>query len=144
LQSLSDVIDATVAPRRTNTILLTVFGGLAVVLAAIGVFAVLSYGVATRTREIGVRVALGAQRGDVVGLIMRQGVALTGVGIVVGLAGAFALSRFVSSILYEVSPHDARVFVAAPVVLALVAAAATLLPALRATRVDPLTALRED
>jgi putative ABC transport system permease protein len=144
LQSMSDVVAATVAPRRTNTILLTVFGALAVLLAAVGVYAVLSYGVAQRTREIGVRVALGAQRGDVVGLIVREGAALSAVGILIGLAGALALSRFIGSILYQVSPHDVRVFLAAPVLLGVVAVAATLLPALRATRVDPLTALREE
>jgi len=144
LQSMSDVIAATVAPRRTNTVLLTVFGTLAVLLAAVGVYAVLSYGVAQRTREIGVRVALGAQRSDVVGLIVREGAALSAVGIVIGLAGAFALSRFIGSILYQVSPHDVRVFLVAPLVLSVVAVAATLIPALRATRVDPLTALREE
>jgi putative ABC transport system permease protein len=144
LQSMDDVIAATVAPRRTNTILLTVFGVLAVVLAAVGVYAVLSYGVTQRTREIGVRVALGAQRRDVLSLIVREGAALSSFGILIGLAGAFALSRFVSAILYEVSPHDPRVFIAAPLILGVVAVTATLMPALRATRVDPLTALRQE
>ena len=144
LQPMSDVIAATVAPRRTSTVLLTLFGGLAVALAAVGVFAVLAYGVAQRTREIGVRVALGAQQTDVLRLIMREGLVLTGIGVVLGSAGAFALSRFVSSILYEVSPHDPEVFVAAPVALVIVAAAATLVPALRASKVDPLTALRAE
>jgi putative ABC transport system permease protein len=144
IQSMNDVIASSVAPRRTNTVLLTLFGGLAVVLAAVGVYAVLSYGVTQRTREIGVRVALGAQRGDVVGLIVRQGAALSAVGIAIGLAGAFALSQFLGAMLYEVSPHDPRVFIAAAVILGLVAVSAMLLPALRATRVDPLTALRED
>ena len=144
VQSMLDVIASSVTPRRTNTVLLTLFGGLAVVLAAVGVFAVLSYGVTQRTREIGVRIALGAQRADVVRLIVREGAVLSAVGIAIGLAGAFALSRFVNAILYEISPHDPRVFVAAPLVLGLVALGATLIPALRATRVDPLTALREE
>ena len=144
LQPLSDVIAATVAPRRTSTVLLALFGALAVVLAAVGVYAVLSYGVSQRTREIGVRVALGAQRGDVVGLIMREGAAMSAIGIAIGIAGAYALSRFLSAILYEVSPHDLRVFIAAPLALGSIAVVATLLPALRATRVDPLTALREE
>ncbi|HEY2165458.1 MAG TPA: FtsX-like permease family protein [Gemmatimonadaceae bacterium] len=144
LQPLADVIANTVAPRRTNAILLTLFGILAVTLAAIGVFAVLSYGVAQRTREIGVRVALGAQRRDVIGLIAQQGFALAAIGIVIGMAGALALSRFLASVLYQVSPRDPRVFVAAPILLGLVAMAATLAPAFRATRVDPLTALREE
>jgi putative ABC transport system permease protein len=144
LQPMSDVIATTVAPRRTNSILLTVFGVLAVALAAVGVFAVLSYGVAQRTREIGVRVALGAQRGDVIGLVARQGFTLAIVGIVIGMAGALALSRFLAAVLYQVSPHDPRVFVAAPILLGLVAMAATLAPAIKATGVDPLTALREE
>jgi ABC-type antimicrobial peptide transport system permease subunit len=144
VQSMLDVIASSVTPRRTNTVLLTLFGGLAVVLAAVGVFAVLSYGVTQRTREIGVRIALGAQRADVVRLIVHEGAVLSAVGIAIGLAGAFALSRFVNAILYEISPHDPRVFVAAPLVLGLVALGATLIPALRATRVDPLTALREE
>lgn len=144
LQPMANVIATTVAPRRTNTILLTLFGALAVSLAAVGVFAVLSYGVAQRTREIGVRVALGAQRGDVVGLIARQGLVLAAIGVAIGTAGALALSRFLSSVLYEVSPRDPRVFVTAPLLLLAVAMVATLGPALRATRVDPLTALREE
>jgi putative ABC transport system permease protein len=144
LQPMSDVIAKTVAPRRTNAILLTLFGVLAVTLAAVGVFAVLSYGVAQRTREIGVRIALGAQRRDVIGLIARQGFALAIVGIMIGMAGALALSRFLAAVLYQVSPHDPRVFVAAPILLGLVALAATLAPAIRATGVDPLTALREE
>jgi predicted permease len=144
LQSMSDVISTSVAPRRTNTVLLSLFGALAVVLAAVGVYAVLSYSVTQRTREIGVRVALGAQRNDVVRLIVRQGAVLSVTGIVLGLAGAFALSRFVGALLYEVDPHDPRIFIGAPVLLGLVAIVAMLTPAMRATRVDPLTALRED
>jgi putative ABC transport system permease protein len=144
MQPMADVIATSVAPRRTNTMLLTLFGALAVVLAAVGVYAVLSYDVTQRTREIGVRVALGAQRRDVMALIGRQGFVLSAIGIAIGLAGAFALSRFVSAMLYEVDPHDPRVFIGAPVLLGLVAALAMLVPALRATRVDPLTALRED
>ena len=144
MATMSDVIDTTVAPRRTNTILLALFGSLAVVLAAVGVFAVLSYGVEQRRREIGVRVALGAQRGDVVGLVVRQGVALAGVGALIGLAAAFVVSRFVASMLYAVSPRDPFVFVGSAAVIAVVALAATLGPAVRATAVDPLTALREE
>jgi predicted permease len=144
MATMSDVIDTTVAPRRTNTILLALFGSLAVVLAAVGVFAVLSYGVEQRRREIGVRVALGAQRADVISLVVRDGVALAGVGALIGLAAAFVVSRFVASMLYAVSPRDPGVFVGSAVVIAVVALAATLGPAARATSVDPLTALREE
>jgi ABC-type antimicrobial peptide transport system permease subunit len=100
--------------------------------------------VAQRTREIGVRVALGAQRRDVVGMIVREGARLTMLGVGIGLVGAYWLSRFVSSLLYGIGPQDPRVFAAAPIVLAAVAAAATWVPARRATRVDPITALREE
>jgi putative ABC transport system permease protein len=144
LATMSDVIEKTVAPRRTNTILLTMFGGLAVLLAAVGVFAVLSYGVEQRRREIGVRVALGAQRADVVALIVREGITLTGAGAAIGAVAAFALSRFVASILYEVSPHDPRIFVGSIAVLAIVALGATLGPAMRATAIDPLAAIRDE
>lgn len=144
LSSMSDVVSATVAPRRTNTILLTVFGALAVLLSAVGVYAVLSYGVAQRTREIGIRVALGAQRREVLDLVMRQGTSFAVIGIAVGLAGAWALSKYVGSLLYLVSPHDPRVFAGSAIVLALIALGATLLPALRATRVDPIDALRQE
>jgi putative ABC transport system permease protein len=144
LQSMDDVIDATVAPRRTNTVLLTIFGLTALLLAGVGVYAVLSYGVTQRTREIGVRVALGAQRGDVVRLVAGQGTVLAGAGITLGLVGAYALSQLLASILYGVNPHDVRVFAAAPGTLAVIAVAAIVVPAIRASRVDPLTALRQE
>ena len=144
IRRMDEVIAASIAPRRTNTILLAVFGGIAVLLATIGVYAVLSYGVAQRTREIGVRVALGAQRRDVVGMIVGDGARLAILGVSIGLLGAYLLSRFVSSLLYGVSPQDPRVFVAAALGLAAVACAAAWVPALRATRVDPITALREE
>jgi ABC-type antimicrobial peptide transport system permease subunit len=144
MRRMDEVIAASIAPRRTNTILLVLFGALAVLLATVGVYAVLSYGVGQRTREIGVRVALGAQRRDVIRMIVGDGVRLTVLGVGIGLLGAYWLSRFVSSLLYGVSPQDPRVFIAAPIVLAAVAAVAAWIPALRATRVDPITALREE
>ena len=144
LRRMDEVIAASIAPRRTNTILLVIFGGLAVVLATIGVYAVLSYGVAQRTREIGVRVALGAQRRDVVGMIVGDGARLTLLGVTIGLLGAYWLSRFVSSLLYGVSAQDPRVFIVATLGLAIVGCAAAWIPARRATRVDPITALREE
>jgi putative ABC transport system permease protein len=144
VQPLDDVIAATAAPRRTNTLLLSIFGGLAVVLAALGVYAVLAYSVTQRTREIGVRAALGAQRGDVVRLVLRQGAALACAGIILGIAGAYAMSRIIQSLLYDVAAHDASVFIAAPLALLVVALAATALPAFRAARVDPMVALRSE
>jgi predicted permease len=144
VRTMSDVIASSVGSRRTNTFLLTTFGAVALVLAGVGVYGVLSYGVTQRTREIGVRVALGAQRSDVVRLVVREGILLAGFGIAIGLAGAYALSRTLSSILYQVSPHDIRVFATAPLVLGAIALLAVLLPAMRATRVDAMTALRTD
>jgi putative ABC transport system permease protein len=143
-RSMEAVLANAVAPRRTNTVLLVIFGVIAATLASIGVYGVLAYGVAQRTREIGVRVALGAQRQDVVRLIAGQGVILTAIGIAIGVAGAFALSRLLESLLYEVSVHDPRIFVAAPILLAIVALIATCLPAIRAMRVDPMEALRQE
>jgi predicted permease len=144
MRRMDEVIAASIAPRRTNTILLVVFGGLAVLLATIGVYAVLSYGVAQRTREIGVRVALGAQRRDVVRMIVGDGARLALLGVTIGLLGAYWLSRFVSSLLYGISAQDPRIFVGAALGLSAVACAAAWVPARRATRVDPITALREE
>jgi putative ABC transport system permease protein len=144
MRTMDDVINSSVASRRTNTFLLTVFGAAALLLAGVGVYGVLSCGVSERTREIGVRVALGAQRNDLVKLVVRQGTLLATAGIVIGLAGACVLSRIMASILYEVSPRDPRVFAGAPLLLAVVSVLAVLLPALRATRVDPIVALRNE
>jgi putative ABC transport system permease protein len=143
-RSMDDVVARAVAPRRTNTLLLVIFGATAAILAAIGVYGVLAYGVAQRTREIGVRVALGAQRADVVRLVVGEGATLTIIGVAIGVAGAYALSRLLESLLYEVSVHDPRIFLGAPLLLVVVAIVATLVPARRAARVDPMTALREE
>ena len=121
-----------------------VFGVIALFLAAIGVYGVISYGVSQRTREIGVRVALGAQSGDVLGLVVRQGMLLAGFGIAAGLAGSFGVTRVVKSLLIGVSPTDPVSFVGVAVFLASVAWIASVIPARRATRVDPIIALRAE
>jgi putative ABC transport system permease protein len=144
VRTMDEVISKSVAPRRTNTLLLGIFGALALALAGIGVYSVLAYSVAQRTREIGVRVALGAERGAVLRLILNQGVLLAAVGAAIGICAAVLLSRLIASQLYQVSPHDPTIFVIAPLTLMLIALAATLLPALRATRVDPMEALRAE
>jgi len=143
VQTLAAVVSASVASRRTNTLLVTLFGFVALSLAAVGVYAVLAYGVAQRTREFGVRIALGASMRDVVRLVVGRSAALALLGIAIGVAGAYALARYLESILYEVSPHDPRVFIAAPALLLTIALLATWLPARRATRVSPMEALRE-
>jgi putative ABC transport system permease protein len=144
VQSMDDVLDASVAPRRANTLLLAIFGAVALALAVIGVYAVLAFAVAQRTREFGVRLALGAREGDLLALVVKRGALLAASGAALGIVTALALSRFIESVLYGVGARDMRAFVVAPSILLVVAIAATLVPAIRATRVDPLTALREE
>jgi predicted permease len=144
LQMLDQAVARTIAPRRTNTLLIAVFGLLAVVLAAYGVYAVIAYGVAQRTREIGIRIALGAKAADVLRMVMREGLVLAALGIAIGLGGAWALSRIMESLLYGVSARDPFTFVAAPIVLLALALTATLVPARKAARTDPMTAIRTE
>lgn len=142
-QSLDQLITASFAPRRTNALLFSVFGGVALALATVGIYAVIGYGVEQRTREFGIRMALGAEPRDVVSLVLAKGVWIAVAGIFVGTGGAFAASRVLQSLLYETSHHDARIFVAAPVTLFIIALLASWLPARSAVRVSPLEALRE-
>jgi predicted permease len=136
------VVGTSLWAPRLGASLLAVFGLLALVLAAIGLYGVMSYSVGQRTREIGIRMALGAGSGDVRRMIVRQGLALALGGVVVGLAAAFGLSRLVTSLLFGISGVDALTFAVVPAVLLAVAVIATLLPALRASRVDPVESLR--
>jgi len=132
------------ARERFYAVVLGVFAGVAGLLAAIGIHGVLSYTVVQRTNEIGVRMALGAQRGQVLGLMMRKGLGLAGVGVFVGLVCAAAGARSLQSMLFDIAPLDATTFVAVAITFALVAAAASYLPARRATKVDPVVALRAE
>jgi putative ABC transport system permease protein len=130
------------AQSRFTTMLLTVFGAIALVLAAIGVYGVISYGVAQRSQEIGIRMALGARHADVVAMVVRHGAVLAGIGLGIGLAGALMLSRLVSGLLFRVSPTDPPTFATGVLVLAAFAVLAAALPARRAARTDPMAALR--
>jgi predicted permease len=144
LRTMDDVVGASLTRQRFLSLLLGIFAGVALLLAAIGTYGVLSYMVSERTREIGIRMALGAGNGQVVGLVLRQGISIAAIGIVVGVAGALALSRLTQSLLFGVDPADPATFGAVIIVIAVVATAACLIPMLRATRVDPLTAIRTD
>jgi putative ABC transport system permease protein len=142
--TMGDRRTASLASSRFSTMLLTVFGGIALLLAAIGVYGVISYGVTQRSQEIGIRVALGAGQARVLRLVVGHAAVLTGVGLLLGLGGSLLLSRAIGGLLFRVSPTDPPTLAAGVVVLALVALVAALLPAQRASRVDPATALRAD
>jgi putative ABC transport system permease protein len=141
-RTMEEYISASVTTPRFNTTLLGIFAGVALILTMVGLYGVMSYSVAQRTNEIGIRLALGAQTRDVVSMVVMQGLRLVLVGLVVGLIGAFALTRLMSSLLFGVTTRDPLTFAAVAVLLGLVALIACLLPALRATRVDPMDALR--
>jgi putative ABC transport system permease protein len=140
--TMDDRITDSLAQSRFSTALLAVFGAIALLLAAVGVYGVISYGVAQRTQEIGIRVALGAQRSDVLKMILRHGSRLAAAGLLVGLGGALLVTRLLQTLLFRISPTDPPTFAAGTLVLSVVAVAAALLPGLRAARVDPAIALR--
>ncbi|MEY4094660.1 MAG: hypothetical protein RLZZ53_1859 [Acidobacteriota bacterium] len=144
LRDMNGVFDESIRRPRLLAQLLGGFAGLALLLAAIGTYGVLSYMVAERRREIGIRMALGADQGSVLSNVMTQGLTLTSIGIVAGLAGAFALKRLIASLLYGVQPTDATTLVGVVATITLVAAMACLVPAWRASRVDPNIVLRDD
>jgi ABC-type antimicrobial peptide transport system permease subunit len=144
LRDMNGVFDESIRRPRLLAQLLGGFAGLALLLAAIGTYGVLSYMVAERRREIGIRMALGADQGTVLGAVMKQGLVLTTVGVVVGLAGAFALNRLITSLLFGVQPTDPVTIVGVVATITLVAAVACWLPAWRASRVDPNVVLRDD
>jgi len=143
VSSMNDVLDRSLASRRFSADLVGGFAGLAVLLASIGIYGLLAYIVGQRSREIGIRMALGARRDDILRMFLRKGVALAGVGIAVGLIFSASTASMMASLLYGVRPHDPAVFLIVPLLLLAVAALASYLPARRATKVNPMIALRE-
>lgn len=132
------------APPRVTTALMAIFAGLALLISTGGIAAVMTLAVTQRTRELGIRMALGADRGGIIGMVVRQGLALAVVGVAVGVAGALALTRLLSTLLYATSPTDVLTFIGVSVLFLTVGAAACFMPARQVTAIDPLSALREE
>ncbi len=144
VRTMDRVVDEAVSSARFNTVALTIFAVIAFLLAAIGIYGVISYDVTARTGEIGIRMALGAERGDVIKLVLGHGARMAAYGIGIGLAAAFGLTRLMTPMLFGVSPMDFGTYAAISALLGAVALAASYLPSRRATALDPLTALRHE
>jgi putative ABC transport system permease protein len=141
-RTLQQMVDTALSPRRFSMWLLIAFAASALLLAAVGTYGVMAYAVAQRRREIGIRLALGAQRRDVLWLVVGQGAVLALIGVATGVCGAFGLTRFLSGLLYEVRPRDAISFLSVSLLLMAVALLACYIPARRASKVDPMVAFR--
>jgi len=142
ISTMNQLVSDSVSTRRITLVLLGLFSALALILAAIGIYGVISYSVAQRTHEIGIRMALGAQRGDVLRMVLKQGVKIALAGVAIGFAISIGLTQLMSSLLFSVGADDPATFAGAAVLLALVALLACYIPARRALRVDPVIALR--
>jgi putative ABC transport system permease protein len=142
VKSMDEIVSVSVSRQKFNMWVMSVFGGCALLLAAIGIYGVMAYSVEQRTQEIGIRLALGAQAAQVKNMVVRQGMVLAGVGVAIGLIAAFWLARLITAFLFGVTARDPFVFAGVPVLLTCVALLAVWLPARRASRVDPNIALR--
>ena len=143
VRTMGEWMGRSLASRRSPMVLLTLFGAVALVLSAIGIYGVLAFGVAQRSRELGIRQALGADRRAILSLVLKQGMRTAGLGVAIGLAGAVALTRYLQTLLFGVGAHDASVYAAVTALLFAVAMAACYVPARRATSVNPTDALRD-
>jgi putative ABC transport system permease protein len=144
IQTMEQILARSLWRQRLQSEVLGLFAALAIVLATVGIYGVISYAVMQRTREFGVRVALGAQRRDVIGLVLADGGRLAVIGVAIGVGGAILLTRLIRTLLYEVTPTDPEVFLGVSIGLAVVALIASYVPARRATRIDPVVAMRPD
>lgn len=142
--TMDDVVYGSTARERFSMLLMSIFGAAALLLAAIGVYGLMAYSVEQRTQEIGIRLALGAATGQVWNMVVAQGMRLVVFGVLIGLAAASGLTRFIASFLFQVEPWDPLAFILVPVVLALVAMVAVIVPARRASQINPILALRSD
>jgi ABC-type antimicrobial peptide transport system permease subunit len=144
VRTMEEVISQGVSRQHFNMLLLSIFAAIALILAAIGIYGVMSYAVEQQTQELGIRMALGADQGQVLKLILRQGMTPAGIGVLSGLAIAFALTRVLASLLYGVKAYDPLTFVAVALILTAIALFSTYIPARRAMNVDPVVALRDE
>lgn len=144
VRTMDDIVETSVAPRRTNTLLISAFAAIALLLSAVGIYAVVSFSVTQRRREFGIRSALGATGSGIVSLVAQEMTLVAGIGLIVGVAGAWALSKVLSSLIYGVTVHDPVAFLFAPLIMLIPAAAAMALPARRAVRVNPAEVMRAD
>jgi ABC-type antimicrobial peptide transport system permease subunit len=139
---MNEIAITTISRQRFSMLLLTIFGSSALLMAAIGIYGFMAYSVQQRTQELGIRMALGAQAPNIRNMVVRQGMVLAGIGVVIGISGALGLTRLLAAFLFGVKAWDPAAFVVTPLLLSAVALLAVWIPAYRATRVDPVTALR--